>query len=69
MKKGIAVKSLLPNYDEWRSDDSNGSDFKDFLEGDPDNTITMEFSGSKESSDDVETDLKKVVKFKLKITK
>ena len=68
-EKGIAVKSLLPNYDEWRSGDSSGSDFKDFLEGDPDDTITMEFSGSKESSDDVETDLKKVVKFKLKITK
>ena len=34
----------------------------------PDETITLEFTGDKESSSNVESDLEKVKKFKLKIT-
>ncbi len=67
-ENGIDVKQLLPNYGEWRSGDSDGKDFKDFLESDPGETITLEFTGDKDSSDDVSADLEKVKKFKLKIT-
>lgn len=67
-ENGVDVKELLPNYREWRSGDSDGSEFKQFLEGEPDETITLEFTGDKESSNDVESDLEKVKKFKLKIT-
>lgn len=67
-ENGVDVKELLPNYREWRSDDKGGSEFKQFLEGDPDETITLEFTGDKDSSNDVASDLKKVKKFKLKIT-
>ncbi len=68
-ESGVDVKELLPNYREWRSGDSDGNEFKSFLEGDPGETITLEFTGDNESSDDVEKDLEKVKKFKLKITK
>ncbi|MCI7378800.1 MAG: hypothetical protein MSH66_03360 [Bacteroidales bacterium] len=67
-ENGVDVKELLPNYREWRSGDSDGNEFKKFLESEPDETITLEFTGSKESSNDVESDLEKVKKFKLKIT-
>lgn len=68
-EKGVDVKGLLPSYREWRSDDSDGNEFKEFLEGDPDDTITMRFSGSKENSSDVSAELAQVEKFKLKLTK
>lgn len=68
-ESGIAVKSLLPNYGEWRSHDSDGEEFKTFLEGDPDDTITMEFTGDKDGSSNVAEDLEKVKKFKLKLSK
>lgn len=67
-ENGVDVKELLPNYREWRSGDSDGNEFKEFLESEPGETITLEFTGSKESSDDVDSDLEKVKKFKLKIT-
>lgn len=67
-ESGVDVKELLPNYREWRSGDSDGNEFKSFLESDPGETITLEFTGDKESSDDVAADLEKVKKFKLKIT-
>lgn len=67
-ENGVDVKELLPNYREWRSGDSDGSEFKEFLESEPDETITLEFTGDKESSSNVESDLEKVKKFKLKIT-
>ena len=66
-ENGVDVKELLPTYREWRSGDSDGKEFKEFLESEPDETITLEFTGSKESSNDVESDLEKVKKFKLKI--
>lgn len=66
-ENGVDVKELLPFYREWRSGDSDGKEFKEFLESEPDETITLEFTGSKESSNDVESDLEKVKKFKLKI--
>lgn len=65
---GVDVKSLMPNYNEWRTDDSDGSDFKNFLESDPGDTITLTFSGTKEGVD-VEKELQEVEKFKLKLTK
>ncbi|MCH5306888.1 MAG: hypothetical protein J1E37_02325 [Prevotella sp.] len=67
-EKGVDVKELLPNYGEWRSGDSEGKEFKEFLESEPEETITMEFTGSKDDSQDVSSDLEKVKKFKLKIT-
>lgn len=67
-ENGVDVKELLPNYREWRSGDSDGNEFKEFLESEPGETITLEFTGDKESSNDVESDLEKVKKFKLKIT-
>lgn len=67
-ESGVDVKELLPNYREWRSGDSDGNEFKTFLEGEPDETITLEFTGDKDNSQDVESDLEKVKKFKLKIT-
>ena len=68
-EQGRDIKELLPNYGEWRSGDSDGSEFKDFLEGDPDDTITLDFTGDKDSSNDVSADLDKVKKFKLKLIK
>lgn len=65
---GVDVKELLPNYKEWRSDDMDGTKFKDFLEGDPDDTITLEFVGSKDDSSNVASDLQKVERFKLRLT-
>lgn len=65
---GVDVKSLMPNYKEWRTDDSEGSEFKDFLESDPGTTITLTFTGSKKDGD-VEEGLNEVEKFKLKLTK
>lgn len=67
-ENGVDVKELLPNYREWRSGDSDGNEFKEFLESEPGETITLEFTGDKDSSNDVESDLEKVKKFKLKIT-
>lgn len=67
-ENGVDVKELLPNYREWRSGDSDGNEFKSFLESEPGETITLEFTGSKDSSEDVDADLEKVQKFKLKIT-
>lgn len=66
-ENGVDVKELLPNYREWRTDDSDGKDFKEFLESDAGETITMEFTGDKDASQDVSADLEKVKKFKLKI--
>lgn len=67
-ENGVDVKELLPNYREWRSGDSDGNEFKAFLESEPGETITLEFTGDKDSSNDVESDLEKVKKFKLKLT-
>lgn len=67
-ENGVDVKELLPNYREWRSGDSDGKEIKGFLEGEPGETLTLEFIGSNESSSNVESDLEKVKKFKLKIT-
>ena len=67
-ENGVDVKELLPNYREWRSGDSDGKEIKGFLEGEPGETLTLEFTGSNESSSNVESDLEKVKKFNLKIT-
>jgi len=67
-ENGVDVEELLPYYREWRSGDSDGKEFKEFLESEPDETITLEFTGDNKSNNDVESDLEKVKKFKLKIT-
>ena len=64
-ENGVDVKELLPNYREWRPNDSDGREFKNFLESEPGETITFEFTGDNELSNDVNTDLEKVKKFKL----
>lgn len=46
-KSGRTIKEIVPNYNEWRTEDSNGSQFKAFLESEPGETITLSFSGSK----------------------
>ena len=65
-KNGRNVKELLPNYEEWRTGDSDGKEFKEFLESEPGETINLTFTGGKEG--DVSEGIKKVAKFKLKIT-
>ena len=80
-KAGRTIKDLLPSYDEWRSGDSDGSEFKAFLESEPGETLTLSFSGNScvewneedpdkiaEGEQKVADGLKKVAKFKLKIT-
>ncbi len=52
---------------EWRSGDSRGDQFKEFLEGEPGETITLSFSGI--NPPNVSAELDKVKKFQLKITK
>jgi hypothetical protein len=65
-ENGRNVKELLPNYEEWRTGDSDGKEFKEFLESEPGETINLTFTGGKEG--DVSEGIKKVAKFKLKIT-
>lgn len=78
---GRDVKDLLPNYGEWRTGDSDGSEFKSFLEGEPDETITLSFTGENNvelfekdeakiqaGREKTEAAMAKVAKFKLKIT-
>jgi hypothetical protein len=65
-ENGRDVKELLPNYGEWRSGDSDGKEFKEFLESEPGETINLTFTGGKEG--DVSEGIEKVAKFKLKIT-
>jgi hypothetical protein len=43
---GANVVDIIPSYDEWRSDDSDGSQFKNFLESEPGETITLTFKGA-----------------------
>lgn len=64
---GTNIKAFMPNYGEWRSQDSDGREFKNFLEGEPGETINLVFSGDK--CDEAATELEKVVKFKLWLTK
>lgn len=65
-ENGRNVKELLPSYNEWRTDDSDGHEFKEFLESEPGETINMTFTGSDDG--DVDAGISKVKKFKLKIT-
>lgn len=65
-ENGRDVKELLPNYGEWRTGDSDGKEFKEFLESEPGETINMTFTGGKEG--DVSEGISKVAKFKLKIS-
>lgn len=81
--KGRNIDDLNPkniSSREWRSGDSQGKEFKGFLEGDVDNTITLEFTGEnniklfEEDESKIEAGKKKVVeasekfeKFKLSI--
>lgn len=66
---------------EWRTEDSDGSMFKEFLEGDPDETISLQFTGennielfekdqSKIASGKAKTKkaLEELAKFRLSIT-
>ncbi len=68
---GLTVKDLMPNYNEWRTDDSDGSEFKTFLQSEPGETINMTFTGSdaENSSESVSDLCEKVAKFKLKFSK
>lgn len=66
-EEGVDVMGILPSYKEWRTRDSEGSIFKSFLESEPGETVTLEFTGSN-NSEDVKGDLAQVKKFKLKIT-
>lgn len=65
-EQGRNVKELLPSYGEWRTGDSDGSEFKQFLESEPGETINMTFTGGNDG--DVSEGINKVAKFKLKIT-
>lgn len=67
-KNGRAISEIMPNYGEWRPNDSDGDKFKEFLKGDVDGTITLSFSGTSPEFDkkcDNENGCKKIAKFKL----
>lgn len=83
--KGREIDDLNPKSitsREWRCDDSDGNKFKEFLEGDIDETITLQFTGERnfevfeKDNDKIEAGkkmteeaAKKLGKFKLSITK
>lgn len=65
-KSGRTIREITPNYDEWRTRDIDGKNFKQFLESEPGETITMSFSGQR--SNDYSSDYKatsKIASFKL----
>ena len=62
---GRNISDLIPSYDEWRSQDSDGSEFKAFLESEPGETITMEFTGTEATFNEC----KGIGRFKLFTTK
>ncbi len=82
--KGREIDDLNPKNitsREWRSGDSDGKEFKEFLEGDIDETITLQFTGEsnielfEKDSDKIEAGkkktedaAKKLGKFKLSLT-
>ena len=83
--KGREIDDLNPKSitsREWRCNDSDGNMFKEFLEGDIDETITLQFTGEgnfevfEEDNDKIEAGkkmteeaAKKLGKFKLSLTK
>lgn len=69
--EGRDVEELLPSYKEWRTDDRDGSMFKDFLESEPGETLTLEFTGDacQEGKAATSEAVKKLAKFKLKFSK
>lgn len=83
--KGREIDDLNPKSitsREWRCDDSDGNKFKEFLEGDIDETITLQFTGERnfevfeKDNDKIEAGkkmteeaAKKLGKFKLSLTK
>lgn len=71
-KSGRTVSEVMPNYGEWRPNDSDGTQFKDFLTGEVGETITLDFSGTSPKYDDKcdnEKGLPKIAKFKLAFNK
>ena len=68
---GLTIKDLMPFYNEWRTKDSYGREFKAFLQSEPGETINMTFTGSdaENSSESVSDLCEKVAKFKLKFSK
>ncbi len=69
---GRTVKEVMPTYNEWRSNDSDGTLFKDFLTGDVGGTVTLSFSGTTEKYDsncDNKKGVPKIAKFKLSFNK
>lgn len=56
---GRDITALLPNYKQWRTDDSDGTEFKEFLEGTTGSTITMHFTGDN-GLDPLESDESKI---------
>lgn len=69
-ENGRDIKDLNPktiSSKEWRTGDSDGKDFKEFLEGEVGNTITLDFTG--ESNIELfEKDSKKIEEGKAKTT-
>ena len=68
---GLTIKDLMPFYNEWRTKDSYGREFKAFLQSEPGETINMTFTGSdaEKSSESVSTLCEKIAKLKLKFSK
>ena len=77
---GRDITALLPNYKQWRTNDSDGTEFKQFLEDTAGSTITMHFTGDNgldplESDESkisaarqrVSEDAEQIAKFKLKL--
>lgn len=69
-RSGRTIKEIVPNYNEWRTEDSNGSQFKAFLESEPGETITLAFTGSKnDDSSKAYKAAEKISKFSLNFSK
>lgn len=69
-RSGRTIKEIVPNYNEWRTEDSNGSQFKAFLESEPGETITLSFTGSKnDDSSKAYKAAEKISKFTLNFSK
>ncbi len=71
-ENGDDVVALIPSAKCWRGNDSKGTKFKEFIEGNPGAELNIDFTGnngSKEPDLNVSEELAKVKKFKLQLRK
>ena len=79
---GATITELMPNYNEWRTEDNSGDQAKAFLEGEPGDTLTLTFTGAnnielfekdnekiKAGNEKTKAGIEKMYKFKIVISK